>query len=149
MLEMHGTLTVTTVLATVLALFLAFAFNQRWFRKRSVVAKAPPKPRTFRISGILQGLSRQEFRDILTNLRVETSSISPVSVQLELLGWSFALGHSRQSSIATATFCPPPATDQLRSAIRKEIKDSNYLRVDTDFFGLTPLADPAELPAVE
>jgi hypothetical protein len=148
---MFETLTVaaaTTVIAAILSLVLAFVVNREVLWKGASTKKADTRPLTLRISGIPRNITKNEFRGILTNSTDKMSTTSPTADRPRLLGWSFAPAHSVQSFVATATFGAPPSPRQLESAIHKII-DSNRLRVDLDFFGLTPLADPEADAAVE
>jgi hypothetical protein len=106
--------------------------------------KARAGPLTLRISNIPGGITRNAFKQILTDLAVKMTSSSGAPHQPRVLGWSFAAsGHSKQSFVATATFHISLAPAQLESAIRRSVGiDWGRLRVDLDFFGLTPLADP-------
>jgi hypothetical protein len=108
------------------------------------------KPLTLRISNIPGNITRGEFEDVLTGLADELSTSPSAVDRPQLLEWSFARsGHSKASFIATTTFRVPPAPIQLESAIKRAIGvGSDHLRVDLDFFGLTPLADPQD-PAAE
>ena len=89
---------------------------------------------------------------ILADLAAEMNapSCTPHPHQSGILGWSFAAsGHSERSAVATATFHASPSPTELESAIRRSMDaDWSRLRVDLDFFGLTPLADPPN-PTVE
>jgi hypothetical protein len=104
-------------------------------------------PLTLRISNIPGSITKSDFQRILTNLVGEMGASHGAADQPRLLGWSFAStaasGHSKRSSVATVTFNVSPAPAQLESAIKRNTKvDCGRLRVDFDFFGFTPLADP-------
>ena|SRR5436305_3709824 len=74
--------------------------------------------------------------------------LSDHSNRPQLIESSFARsGHSERSAIATATFSVPPAPNELESALKRKMVDSALLRIDLNFFGLTPLADPHERPS--
>jgi hypothetical protein len=135
-------LTITTVAASVLSLAWMFAV---WRGTGKVVAK----PLTLRISNIPGSISKDEFECILTDAAGIIAS-SGATHTPGLLGFSFAAsGHSEGSFIATATLRTSPSPTQLESAIkRKPNVDWGRLRVDLDFFGLTPLTDPID-PSVE
>ena len=104
------------------------------------------KPITFRISNISRSITKREFEHVLISLAKEGSSWPNDADGSGLLGWSCTpSGHSEQSFTATATFRIPPAPSQLESAIMRTTSgDSTHLRVDMDFFGLTPLAHPRD-----
>jgi hypothetical protein len=156
MLKTLTVIAATAAVTVIFSLVLAFVINSKALWKGASMKKAGTRPLTFRISGIPRNVTKNEFRAILTNLTDEMSTTLPTGTAdpLELLGWSFAptaaAVHSGQSFVATATFHPPPAPSQLESAIkRKKGMEFGRLRIDLDFFGLTPLADLEEDPAVE
>jgi hypothetical protein len=136
-------LAVTTVVTT--ALSLAWMFPV-WRGPEKVVAK----PLTLRISNIPGSISKDEFECILTDAAGGIIASPGAAHTPGLLGFSFAAsGHSEGSFVATATFRKSPSPTQLESVIkRKSNLDWGRLRVDLDFFGLTPLTDPIE-PSVE
>lgn len=136
-------LAVTTVVTSALSLAWMFAV---WRGTGKVLAK----PLTLRISNIPGCMSKDEFEHILTDAAAEIIASSGAAHVPGLLGFSFAAsGHSDGSFVATATFRMSPSPTQLESAIkRKPNVDWGHLRVDLDFFGLTPLTDPIE-PSVE
>ena len=106
---------------------------------------------TFRISNIPQGVTRDQFRDILTSL---SSTASGITHQANLLGWSFTpasvSGLAERFCVATATFRVPPSLSDLEMVLKREIgEEASRLTVDEDFFGLTPLAVPLQVPDVE
>jgi hypothetical protein len=142
-------ITATAVVAVILSLILAFAVT------RSDKEKTRATPLTLRISNIPRSISEGELQDILIDLAGEINASPGVADhdRPELLAWSCARsGHSERSFVATATFRVPPAPIQLESAIKRTIGvdsgSTQLIRVDLDFFGLTPLADPQD-PAVE
>ena len=108
------------------------------------------KPLTLRISNIPGSISKDEFERILTDAAAGIIASSGAAHKPGLLGFSFAAsGNSGGSFVATATFRASPSPTQLESAIkRKPSLDWGRLRVDLDFFGLTPLTDPID-PSVE
>jgi hypothetical protein len=136
-------LAVTTVVTSVLSLAWMFAV---WRGTGKVVAK----PLTLRISNIPGSISKDEFEYILTDAAAGIIASPGAAYTPGLLGFSFAAsGHSEGSFVATATFRTSPSPTQLESAIkRKPNLDWGRLRVDLDFFGLTPLTDPID-PSVE
>jgi hypothetical protein len=146
--EMLMDITVAAVVTTILSLMLAFAMVWRaayrpWTKKPRI------PPLTLRISNIPRNITEEEFRRIL-DLAGEINTSPGAADRPELLGWSCARsGHSERSFVATATFRVPPTPNQLESAIKRTMGvEAAQLRVDLDFFGLTPLADPQD-PAVE
>jgi hypothetical protein len=146
--EMLMDITVAAVVTTILSLMLAFAMVWRaayrpWTKKPRI------PPLTLRISNIPRNITEEEFRHIL-DLAGEINTSPGAADRPELLGWSCARsGHSERSFVATATFLVPPTPSQLESAIKRTLGvEAAQLRVDLDFFGLTPLADPQD-PAVE
>lgn len=104
----------------------------------------PGRNLTCRISNIPARVSKKEFEVALrtsgANLRVFGISRSATA----LIRWSYARsGHSPHFYVATATFSTSPAPDVLEASIKKQLRlESTDLRVDLNFFGLTPLADP-------
>jgi hypothetical protein len=139
---------VTAVVTAILSLVLAFAVVWRAAYRPS--KKARTTPLTLRISNIPRSITEGEFRRILIDLAAEINTSAGAAVRPELLGWSCARsGHSERSFVATATFRVPPSPSQLESTIKRTMGvEAAQLRVDLDFFGLTPLADPQD-PAVE
>lgn len=113
-------------------------------------AKVPVKPLTLRISNIPGSISKDEFERVLTDAAGGIIASPGAAHKPGLLGFSFAAsGHSGGSFVATATFRVSPSPTQLESAIkRKQNLEWGRLRVDLDFFGLTPLTDPID-PSVE
>ena len=108
---------------------------------------------TFRISNIPKGVTKEQFRDILDSLSDEIIT-GPDTALTNYLGWSFAPAAasalSERFCVATTTFHIPPALDEVEAAIKRNIGvKAGRLRVDLDFFGLTPLADPQDDVAVE
>lgn len=147
-------ITTKAVITAILSLVLAFAVARSNVVWRAVhrhwTKKARTGPLTLKISNIPGDITKEEFKGILTNVADETSALLDAADRPGLLSWSFARsGHSEQSFVATVTFRVPPAPSQLESAIKRSMgAGSAHLRVDLDFFGLTPLADPQD-PAVE
>jgi hypothetical protein len=137
-------ISLVAVTATTLSIFLAFALAISHGVLRGTsharTKKKSTKPLTFRISNIPRDLDKETFEIILNDL-AGLPGTPPV-----LLGLSFTKsGRPEQSSVATVTFLEPPAPSQLESAIKSAIgHNSAHLRVDLDFFGLTPLADCPE-----
>jgi hypothetical protein len=133
-------LAVTAVVTSALSLAWMFAV---WRGTGKVLAK----PLTLRISNILGSISKDEFESILTDAAAGIIASSSAAHKPGLLGFSFAAsGHSGGSFVATATFRVSPSPTQLESAIkRKPNLEWGRLRVDLDFFGLTPLTDPIDL----
>jgi hypothetical protein len=143
---MSAALMLLAVIAVVTsALSLAWMFAV-WRGTGKVVAK----PLTLRISNIPGSISKDEFERILTDAAAGIIASSGAAHKPGLLGFSFvASGHSGGSFVATATFRVSPSPTQLESAIkRKPNLEWGRLRVDLDFFGLTPLTDPID-PSVE
>ena len=136
-------LAVTTVVTSALSLAWMFAV---WRGTGKVLVK----PLTLRISNIPGSISKDEFERILTDAAGGIIASSGAAHKPGLLGFSFAAsGHSGGSFVATATFRVSPSPTQLESAIkRKPNLEWGRLRVDLDFFGLTPLTDPID-PSVE
>lgn len=116
-------------------------------RRRTRAEKREKKPSflTVRISNIPKRLGKGEFHDILRNVSDTLSD----TTQSNLLEWSYtpaaASTLSGRFNVATVTFHTAPALDQLEAAFKGKIGlEANRLKVDQDFFGLTPLADPAQ-----
>jgi uncharacterized MAPEG superfamily protein len=141
---------VTAVVTAILSLVLAFAIARSdvvWrAAHRPWTKKARARPLTLRISNIPRNITEGEFQHILIDLADERSTSPGDAERPELLGWSCARsGHSERSFVATATFRIPPAPSQLEATIKRTMGvESAQLRVDLDFFGLTPLADPQD-----
>ena len=148
MSDTFGAATVTAAVHAILLLLWVYLWRND--SRRPLVGKAQMKPRTLRISNIPEGISKGGFEAILARVAVELGTLSDATDQPRLLGYSFAAAaHADGSFVATATFCAPPAPAELEDAIRRSSQtDWARLRVDMDFFGLTPLADPAS-PVVE
>jgi len=127
------------------ALLLAWLFAV-WRGTGKMLAK----PLTLRISNIPGSISKDEFERVLMDAATGIIASSGTVHTVGLLGFSFAAsGHSDGSIVATATLRMSPSPTQLESAIkRKPNVDWGHLRVDMDFFGLTPLTDPID-PSVE
>ena len=141
MLETPTSMAIAALASAVMSFVLAFVM---WTALHPTPAKpARPKALTLRISNIPTKITKEEFKEVLANAAKKMSfSSGPASEPL--LGWSFARsGHSDRFSVGTATFGIPPAPSQLEAAIKGALGEgSTYLRVDLDFFGITPLADP-------
>ncbi|KAH0557097.1 hypothetical protein GP486_005115 [Trichoglossum hirsutum] len=126
-------------------LSLAWAFSMRRGSPPSL-----PKPRvtplTLRISNIPGSIVKGDFEKVLAKIAAEMDGSPDAPRQPGMLGWSFAAsGYSERSIVATATFHASPSPTQLESAIKRNMDvDWSRLRVDLDFFGLTPLADPPD-----
>jgi hypothetical protein len=138
---------VTGVLTAILSLVLAFTVWRLVHQPGT--KRSPAKPLTLRISNIPGNVTKEMFVDILagvTGVTGELSTSPSAPDRPQLLGSSFARsGHSEASFVATATFRVPPAPSQLESAIKRAVgAGSDHVRVDLDFFGLTPLADPQD-----
>jgi hypothetical protein len=136
-------LATATVVTSALSLVWMFAV-------RRGTGKALAKPLTLRISNIPGSTSKDEFERILADAAARIIASPGATHEPGLLGFSFAAsGHSDGCFVATATFHASPSPTQLGSAIkRKSDPEWDRLRVDLDFFGLTPLTDPMD-PSVE
>ena len=122
--------------------------------------KKPPASLTFRISNIPRNLHKADFEEEMTQNKFEailnsiqndlSKKTDPSAHPPAQVLYSFApSAHSATTFVATATIYDHPAPSQLESAIKDKIgSDSAQLRVDHDFFGLTPLTAPEE-PEVE
>lgn len=139
---------VAIAITAILALVVAFAIWRAVYHSKMELAQT--KPLTLRISNIPGNITKERLGDILTDLAVKMSTSTGAADRPQLLGWSFMRsGHTERSFVATATFSVPPAPSQLESDIKCAMDvGSAHLRVDSDFFGLTPLAGPED-PAVE
>jgi hypothetical protein len=137
-----------------IVILIAGSLASLWAFARSASHKSQMKtrtrPLTLRISNIPKDVTKSDFEKILKGLAAEMNASSSAPSDPGILGWSFAAsGHSEQSCIATVTFHTSPAPTQLQMAIKRSIDvDWGRLRVDLDFFGFTPLADPSD-PVVE
>jgi hypothetical protein len=142
---MSDTLKAAAATAALLAFVWVFARDSH----QPIVGKAQLKPRTLRISNIPGSISKSDFEAILACV-VKENTLSDAADQPGLLGWSFAAAaHLEGSFVATVTFCTSLPPTQLEAAIRHSTQlDLGRLRVDMDFFGFTPLADPTN-PVVE
>jgi len=108
-------------------------------------------PRKIYKGGSEEDLTDEDFKAILNGIqnglseKVDPSAVLPAQIQYSFV----SSAHSAQSFVATATIYDPPAPSQLESVIKGRIGgNSAQLRVDLDFFGLTPLTAP-EKPEVE
>ncbi|KFZ01163.1 hypothetical protein V500_00867 [Pseudogymnoascus sp. VKM F-4518 (FW-2643)] len=132
------------------------------FRARRQPGQKKPRatPLTFRISNIPsqiykggseENLTQKDFEAILNDVQRGLSRNGGHSADMPAQTlYSFApSAHSTRSFVATATIYNPPAPSQLESEIKSKIGgNSAQLRVELDFFGLTPLSAPEE-PDVE
>lgn len=164
MRDISATTSVSTVFAVLFSILLTLAIpiTVGIFRasRKPDVKKPRAAPLTFRISNIPrkiykggseENLTQKDFEAILNDIqsglskKVDPSADPPAQIQ-----YSFApSAHSAQSFVATATIYDPPAPSELESVIKGKIGgNSAQLRVDLDFFGLTPLTAP-EKPEVE
>lgn len=146
-----------------LSILLTFAIQMvgaKFRARRQPDGKQPPKSLTFRISNIPSKIHKSGFEENLTNKDFEallndiqnclSKKADPSANLPAQLLYSFApSAHSATSFVATATIYYPPAPSQLESIIKDKIGgNSAQLRVEHDFFGLTPLATPED-PVVE
>jgi hypothetical protein len=142
-----------------LSLLLAFTTILALIVQPSNVAAKQKKTKTvntsltFRISNIPRQLAKERLGDILFGV---TNKLAPsdIAAETNVAGWSCtpaaASGLSERFSVATVTYRKPPSLSDLEKAIRSEIGiEASRLKVDVDFFGLTPLADPGEDATVE
>ena len=137
---------VKVVIAVVFSIVLEYAVRRTRLRRDPTTKEPSRGPLTLRISGIPGSITKAEFEEILKNVVHQISAASRLDDQSKL---SFAPAHSRRAFIATATIHAPPSPPHLQSALGKNIPESNCLRVDLDFFGLTPLTNPGENCTVE
>ncbi|KFZ13994.1 hypothetical protein V501_03431 [Pseudogymnoascus sp. VKM F-4519 (FW-2642)] len=124
------------------------------------VKKPRATPLTFRISNIPsqiykggseENLTQKGFKAILNDVQRGLLKNGGHSADMPAQTlYSFApSAHSTRSFVATATIYNPPAPSQLESEIKSKIGgNSAQLRVELDFFRLTPLSAPEE-PDVE
>jgi hypothetical protein len=159
---------VTTNVSPVLTVFfyvfltLSIAIVVWTFRASRQPREKKPRatPLTFRISnipsqiykgGCEESLTQKDFEAILNDVQrgLLKKGGHSADVPVQTL-YSFApSAHSARSFVATATIYDPPAPSQLESEIKSKIGgNSAQLRVELDFFGLTPLTAPEE-PDVE
>ncbi|KAL5349520.1 hypothetical protein ACLOAV_005815 [Pseudogymnoascus australis] len=122
--------------------------------------KPRPTPLTFRISNIPsqiykggseENLTQKDFEAILNDVQRGLLKNGGHSADMppQILYSFTPSAHSARSFVATATIYNPPAPSQLESEIKSKIGgNSAQLRVELDFFGLTPLSAPEE-PDVE
>ncbi|EHK19922.1 uncharacterized protein TRIVIDRAFT_122435, partial [Trichoderma virens Gv29-8] len=138
-----------------LAGIAAIIFLWLWLSAGNKQSSIPPnsarRSLTFRISSIPRGVDREKFRDILTRLPTTNSARE---LKWTLLGFSYspsaAPSQAQRYAVATATFANAPTLSELEKSIKREIGiDASRLKVDSDFFGLTPLADPSQDVAVD
>jgi hypothetical protein len=90
----------------------------------------------------------------LDSLPGEIGTPPDLDIQTNLSRWSFAPAAastlSERFCVATVTFHVPPSLSELEAVIKRRIGvKASRLKVDLDFFGLTPLADPQQDVAVE
>ena len=146
------------VAATALSsLILSFGLALIIVRSRGTRRRVPQKLRmphkfpTFRISNIPREVTEDQFRDILTSLPVDVEGILD---QPNLLGFSYSpaavSGLAERYWVATASFEGPLVSSDLETAIKRKIGvGAARLKVDLDFFGLTPLFHPLQNTDVE
>lgn len=108
---------------------------------------------TFRISNIPRYLTTEQFRDVLFHLPTRNKA-SQVIDGPNVLGWSYAPAAASSLSgrfcVATVTFHVPPVVEELEMDIKRACgSNASRVKVDLDFLGLTPLADPGETATVE
>jgi hypothetical protein len=106
---------------------------------------------TFRISNIPREVTEDQFRDILTSLPIKVEGLLG---QPNLLGFSYSpaavSGLAERYWVATGTFEGPLVSNDLETAIKRKIGvGAARLKVDLDFFGITPLYDPPQNTDVE
>ncbi|OPB46269.1 ankyrin repeat protein [Trichoderma guizhouense] len=106
---------------------------------------------TFRISNIPLEVARDKLEDILTRLPKTTETGHG---QSNLLRFSYSPAAvsmlAKRFAVATVTFGEAPDLGELEKFLKKAIGDrDNGLIVDSDFFGLTPLADPLQNTLVD
>ncbi|KAL6821770.1 hypothetical protein J3E69DRAFT_367941 [Trichoderma sp. SZMC 28015] len=106
---------------------------------------------TFRISNIPLEVARDKLEDILTRLPKTTETGHG---QSNLLRFSYSPAAvsmlAKRFAVATVTFAEAPDLGELEKFLKKAIGDrDNGLIVDSDFFGLTPLADPLQNTLVD
>jgi hypothetical protein len=164
MRDISVTINVSTVLTVLFYVFLTLpvAIVAWTFRaSRQAGGKKPlATPLTFRISNIPsqiykggseEDLTRKDFEAILNDVQrglLKNEGYSD-GMAAQILYSLAPSPHSARSFVATATIYDPPAPSQLESAIKSKIGgNSAQLRVELDFFGLTPLSAPEE-PDVE
>ena len=143
----------TTIFALVLSLAWVLIVQRSNVTPKQKKIKTFNTSLTYRISNIPRQLTKERFEEILFGL---TKKITPsdISAESNVAGWSYtpaaASGLSERFSVATVTFRISPALSDLERVIKSEIGiEASRLKVDIDFFGLTPLADPEEDAAVE
>ncbi|KAH8679043.1 hypothetical protein BGZ60DRAFT_513281 [Tricladium varicosporioides] len=156
MQDISTTTNVSKLFTIIFSILLTLAISITVGIFRASRKKPRAAPLTFRISNIPskiykdgseENLTQKHFEAILNDIqsslskKVDPSTDSPAQVQ-----YSFApSAHSAQSFVATATIYDPPAPSQLESVIKGKIGgNSAQLRVELDFFGLTPLTAPEE-----
>ncbi|KAH8667741.1 hypothetical protein BGZ61DRAFT_365055 [Ilyonectria robusta] len=124
-------------------------FGFGWAIKDLPESAKKPKPQTPRkfltvkISNIPKSVTREKLEHILA----ETTSDG--TNETNFIGSSYTpaaiSGLSDRFCVATATFRTAPSCGELETAIKREIgPEASRLKVDEDFFGLTPLADPLQ-----
>lgn len=141
------------LLAGIAGIVFAWLFLSTGNKRSSIPPKTARRYLTFRISSIPRRVDKEEFRDILTRLPIKTEGIAS-QLKWNLIGFSYtpsaALSHADRYAVATATFANAPTLSELEKAIKRVIGiDASRLKVDLDFFGLTPLADPLHDVTVE
>ena len=141
-MEFSLKLIVTMILCLVVSLIASKTVWKR--QKGSERPKASQSPLTFRISNIPIEITNSRFQDILRSAIAQSSNSPTASPRPALLGWSLARsGHLEQFLVGTVTLSSSQDPYQLRLTIEHAMGlESSELRVDLDFFGLTPLAYP-------
>lgn len=147
--------TMNLLVATAFALIMSLGlFGFGWTIKAlpdSAKQRKPQTPRKFltvKISNIPKNVTREKLEHILAG------TTSNGTDETNFIGSSFTpaaiSGLSDRFCVATATFRTAPACGELEIAIKRKIgPEASRLKVDEDFFGLTPLADPLQDTEVE
>ncbi|KAL7946857.1 hypothetical protein V8C42DRAFT_318947 [Trichoderma barbatum] len=135
----------------------AIIFLWLWLSARnkhsSVPLNSARKSLAFRISSIPREVNKEEFHGILTRLPTRAGGTAS-NHKWTLLGFSYspsaAPSHAERYAVATVTFANAPTLSELEKSIKREIGiNASRLKVDLDFFGLTPLTAPLQDIAVD
>ena len=136
----------------ILSFGLALVFTRSKDENSSANQAKSEKSLTLRISNIPKCVTKVQLKEILESW--DSGTNSNTTAQANLLRWSFvpaaASSLSQRFWIATATFRIAPTPSELEAAVKRKIGfEADRVRVDADFFGLTPLTDPEHDIAAE
>lgn len=109
---------------------------------------------TYRISNIPRSVNKNELYNTFVDISGHVASPENASVPAQVLGWSCApspaASLSQRFQVATVTLGILITASKLEMELKRRLgPDASRLKVDADFFGLTPLSDPGDDATVE